>query len=250
MIQPRTWGLIPWARHAVRAAATVEVPGPDLTTFRFLGRGAHGRYEAHEKPSPALDQPTPEGVAQEVESGARGPDRSVISPGATRAGGPRSRPWVICPISFHAGTRGATRAWSVTTAAASAVSAFPSRVASGHNPPRTSRTQRVGRTFGGYRACALGCNAGLVIDLDAMLVARCLSVTTRRSERRRRSLLNRIHRGLPLSSPAVHLLGRRVLQPVSWVFLDQDRQVDPDPSPRRSGRALRPEARAPWGWGV
>ena len=53
----------------VRAAATVEVPGPDLSALRFLGRAAHGRYEAHEEPSPAPDQPTPEGVAQEVEAG-------------------------------------------------------------------------------------------------------------------------------------------------------------------------------------
>src|SRR3954467_930053 len=52
----------------VRAAATVEVPGPDLTAFGFAGRGAHGRCEAHEEPSPAPHQPTPEGVAQ-VEAG-------------------------------------------------------------------------------------------------------------------------------------------------------------------------------------
>ena len=53
----------------VRAAATVEVPGPDLTALRFLGRGTHGRHEADEEPSPAPDQPTPESVAQEVEAG-------------------------------------------------------------------------------------------------------------------------------------------------------------------------------------
>src|SRR3954471_14493177 len=53
----------------VRAAATVEVPGPDLTAFGFAGRGAHGRCEAHKEPSPAPDQPSPEGVAQEVEAG-------------------------------------------------------------------------------------------------------------------------------------------------------------------------------------
>jgi hypothetical protein len=38
-------------------------------------------------------------------------------------------PWVICPISVHAGTRDATRARRVTAAAAGAVSASPSRVA-------------------------------------------------------------------------------------------------------------------------
>src|SRR3954451_22703196 len=53
----------------VRTAATVEVPGPDLTAFCFPGRGAHGRCEAHEEPSPAPDQTTSEGVAQEVEAG-------------------------------------------------------------------------------------------------------------------------------------------------------------------------------------
>jgi hypothetical protein len=41
---------------------------------------------------------------------------------------------VICPISVHAGTRDATRTRSVTAAAASAVSASPSRVASGPQP--------------------------------------------------------------------------------------------------------------------
>jgi hypothetical protein len=46
----------------VRAAATVEVPGPDLTAFGFAGHGAHGRCEAHEESSPASDQTTPEGI--------------------------------------------------------------------------------------------------------------------------------------------------------------------------------------------
>src|SRR4051812_23009509 len=54
----------------VRTAATVEVPGSDLAAFRGPGRDAHGRAEAHEEPSPAPDQTTPESVAQEVEAGA------------------------------------------------------------------------------------------------------------------------------------------------------------------------------------
>lgn len=43
----------------VRATATVEVPGPDLATFRLLRRDAHGRQEAHEEPIPALGQASP-----------------------------------------------------------------------------------------------------------------------------------------------------------------------------------------------
>src|SRR5713226_1360432 len=59
----------------VRAAAQVEVPGPDLTAFRFLRAGADGRVEAGEISALAQGLARPEGIAKEIEAGVL-----VISP--------------------------------------------------------------------------------------------------------------------------------------------------------------------------
>src|SRR6266568_2017117 len=59
----------------VRAAAQVEVPGPDLTAFRFLRAGADGRVEAGEISALAQGFARPEGIAKEIEAGVL-----VISP--------------------------------------------------------------------------------------------------------------------------------------------------------------------------
>jgi len=53
----------------VRARATVEVPGPDLLALRFPRLGAHGREETHEESLPTTSQATPEGIAEEIETG-------------------------------------------------------------------------------------------------------------------------------------------------------------------------------------
>jgi hypothetical protein len=58
--------------------------------------------------------------------------------------GATSRPWVISPITDHGGTRGRSRARSTTAAAASAVSASPSRVV--RDPARPARQERRGRS--------------------------------------------------------------------------------------------------------
>ena len=71
------------------------------------------------------------------------PAGAESQPGRVGAGRATSRPWVIWPISVHGGTRGATRARRVSAAAASAVSASPSRVGCGASPARTSRSTRA-----------------------------------------------------------------------------------------------------------
>src|SRR5258708_28730037 len=59
----------------VRAAAQVEVPGPDLAAFRFLRCGADRRAEAREVTVPSQGLARPEGIAEEVKAGVL-----VISP--------------------------------------------------------------------------------------------------------------------------------------------------------------------------
>src|SRR6476619_3257475 len=53
----------------VRARATVEVPAPDLLTLRLLRLVAYGRKKVHKEPAPSASQATPEGIAEEVETG-------------------------------------------------------------------------------------------------------------------------------------------------------------------------------------
>ena len=53
----------------IRPAATPEVPGPDLLSYRLPRLGADGRSEAHKEASPAPRQSSPEGIAEEIEAG-------------------------------------------------------------------------------------------------------------------------------------------------------------------------------------
>jgi hypothetical protein len=71
------------------------------------------------------------------------PAGAESQPGRADTGGPTSRPWVIWPTSVHGGTCGTTRARRVSAAAASAVSASPSRVACGARVLITSRSTRA-----------------------------------------------------------------------------------------------------------
>jgi hypothetical protein len=83
----------------VRAAAAVEVPGPDLTAFRLPRLVADGRGEASEIASAAAGNTAPEGVAEEGRSwcarsclgGSRlCSTRSSSSRGAAQGQGPRA----------------------------------------------------------------------------------------------------------------------------------------------------------------
>jgi hypothetical protein len=53
----------------VRAAATVEVPVPDLLALRLLCAGAHSRRETHEESSSAARSARPKGIAKKIEAG-------------------------------------------------------------------------------------------------------------------------------------------------------------------------------------
>ena len=69
----------------VRPAATIEVPGPDLQTFRLQSLGAYGRREAHEEAPSAPHEAPPEGVAEEVKAGALRVTSAVRVLGSTRS---------------------------------------------------------------------------------------------------------------------------------------------------------------------
>ena len=56
------------ARPQLRATATIEVPGPDLSAFRLRHLVARGRPEAHEEAVLATDQAALKGVAEKVEA--------------------------------------------------------------------------------------------------------------------------------------------------------------------------------------
>ena len=86
-------------------------------------------------------------------AGARGPGGCVISARRDPCG--RTEEPAAGDLSDQrpGGTRGATRIRSVTAAAANAVSASPSRVASGRRPPRTSRSTRASHSTPCARRC-------------------------------------------------------------------------------------------------
>src|SRR5665213_2162211 len=62
----------------VRSTAPDEVPIPDLLALRLLRRRRHRRREVRKEPPPALRPASPEGVAEEVETGV------LRFPGAVR----------------------------------------------------------------------------------------------------------------------------------------------------------------------
>jgi hypothetical protein len=110
--------------------------------FRHLGRSRSARW-----------RPGQHGAARE--RGVAGVGVGTVAAGRGRARAPRecdrqpvlagvtSRPWVNWPISVQGATCGASRARTVTAAAASAVNASPKRVDSAARVARTSRSTRA-----------------------------------------------------------------------------------------------------------